>query len=66
MTENKKKKKVNQLDIKDCEAVLQRLAGQTECKYYQHVLEHYRKLLPPHYIAIELAKMPSDNNTTLI
>jgi hypothetical protein len=63
--ENKKKKKVNQLTIKECEAILKRLAGQTECKYYQHVLQHYRSLLPPHYIAIELTKIPSDNNATL-
>lgn len=60
MSEIKKKKKVNQLTIKECEAILIRLAGQTECKYYQHVLEHYRKLLPPHSAAIELGKIPSN------
>lgn len=65
MTENKKKKKVNQLNIKECETILARLIGQTECKYYQHVLEHYRRLLPPHYVAIDLGKIPSDNNATL-
>ena len=63
MTE--KKKKVNQLNIKECEAILNRLAGQTECEYYQHVLNHYRKLLPSHSMAIELSNVPSDNNTTL-
>lgn len=60
MSEIKKKKKVNQLTIKECEAILERLAGQIECKYYQHVLEHYRRLLPPHSAAIELAKIPSN------
>lgn len=60
MSEDKKKKKVNQLSIKECEAILQRLAGQIECKYYQHVLEQYRRLLPPHSAAIELAKIPSN------
>ena len=65
MTEIKKKKKVNQLTIKECEAILNRLARQTECKYYQHVLNHYRKLLPSHSMAIELSNIPSDNNATL-
>lgn len=65
MTENKKKKKVNQLTIKECEAILTRLAGQAECKYYQHVLNHYRRLLPSHSMAIELSNVPSDNNATL-
>lgn len=65
MSEIKKKKKVNQLTIKECEAILERLAGQTECKYYQHVLEHYKKLLPPFSASIELGKIPSDNNATL-
>lgn len=60
MSETKKKKKVNQLNIKECEAILQKLAGQTECKYYQHVLEHYRSLLPPHSAAIELAKISTN------
>jgi hypothetical protein len=65
VTENKKKKKVNQLTIKECEAILTRLAGQAECKYYQHVLTHYRRLLPSHSMAIELSNVPSDNNATL-
>lgn len=65
MTENKKKKKVNQLNIQECEAILRKLAGQTECKYYQHVLEHYKKLLPPFSASIELGKISSDNNATL-
>jgi len=57
VSESKKKKKVNHLTIKECEAILARLAGQKECKYYQHVLEYYRKLLPPHSAAIELSKI---------
>lgn len=65
MTEIKKKKKVNQLDLKECEAILQKLAGQTESKYYQHVLEHYRKLLPSHRDAIDLNKITSDDKATL-
>lgn len=65
MSEIKKNKKVNQLTIKECEAILKRLADQTECKYYQHVLEHYRRLLPPHYVAIELAKVPNDGHASL-
>ncbi len=65
MNETKKKKKVNQLTIKECEAILTRLAGQVECKYYQHVLNHYRRLLPSHGMAIELSNIPSDNNATL-
>jgi len=64
MSDNKKKK-VNQYNIKDCEVILSRLSGQTENKYYQHVLEHYRKLLPSHKSAIELNNIKSDNNATL-
>jgi hypothetical protein len=65
VSEIKKKKKVNQLTIKECEAILTRLAGQIECKYYQHVLNHYRKLLPSHAMAIELSNVPNDNSATL-
>jgi hypothetical protein len=65
VNETKKKKKVNQLTIKECEAILTRLAGQSECKYYQHVLNHYRKLLPSHGMAIELAKVDSYDSATL-
>ena len=65
MSEIKKKKKVNQLTIKECEVILSRLAGQVECKYYQHVLNQYRKLIPSHGMAFELSSVPSDNNATL-
>lgn len=60
MSEVKKKKKVNQLTVKECEAILEGLAGQIENKYYQHVLEQYRRLLPPHSAAFELAKIPTN------
>lgn len=60
------KKKVNQLNIKECEAILQRLHGQNENKYYQDVLIQYCKLLPEHKYAIELNKIDSTNATTPI
>ena len=68
MTDKKKKKKVNSLNIQECEAILQRLHGQNENKYYQDVLLRYYKLTPAHRYAIELnnikdvteAKMPID------
>ena len=65
MTNKKKTKKVNQLKLKECEEILVRLAGQTENKYYQHVLNHYRNLIPSHEYAIELGKIKSDDNASL-
>jgi hypothetical protein len=65
VTEIKKNKKVNHLTVQECESILKRLAGQVENRYYQHVLEHYRKLLPPHYAAVELNKIPNDGYATL-
>lgn len=59
MTDKKKKKKVNNLNIQECEAILQRLHGQNENKYYQEVLIQYRKLMPEHKYAIELNKIDS-------
>lgn len=59
MTEKKKKKKVNHLNLKECEAILQRLQNQNENKYYQDVLNQYRKLIPAHKYAIELNKVQS-------
>lgn len=59
------KKKVNRLNLKECEHILSRLAGQTENKYYQHVLQQYRKLMPSHEYAFELNKIKNDNNATL-
>jgi len=63
MTDKKKKKKVNHLNIQECEAILQRLHGQNENKYYQDVLNHYRQLIPAHRYAIELSKIDSSNAT---
>lgn len=63
MTDKKKKKKVNNLNMQECEAILQRLHGQNENKYYQDVLLQYRKLIPAHRYAIELNKVDSNNAT---
>ena len=66
MEANKKKtKKVNQLNIKECEAILSRLYGQNENKYYQEVLFQYRKLIPAHKYAIELSKIKETKDATL-
>ena len=61
MTDKKKKKKVNNLNLKECEAILQRLQGQNENRYYQDVLNQYRRLIPEHKYAIELNKIDSAN-----
>lgn len=42
--EKKKAKKVGNLKEKECEVILARLDGQTECRYYNHVLYQYSKL----------------------
>lgn len=63
MTEKKRKKKVNNLNLKECEAILQKLQGQNENKYYQDVLNQYRKLIPEHRYAVELNKINSTNAT---
>jgi len=65
MTSKKKTKKVNQLKLEECKAILDRLVGQTENKYYLHVLEQYRKLMPSYRDAVELGKIPSNNDATL-
>jgi hypothetical protein len=45
MTDKKKKtKKVNQLNLKECESIINRLNSQNENKYYQQVLLQYNKL----------------------
>jgi len=44
MTDNKKKKKVNQLNIQECKDIITRLNGQNENKYYNEVLKRYSKL----------------------
>jgi hypothetical protein len=65
MANKKNTKKVNQLKLEECKAILDRLAGQTENKYYQHVLDQYRKLMPSYRDAVELGKTPSNNDATL-
>jgi len=40
----KKKKKVNHLNLKECEEIITKLGGMKECLFVQHVLEHYNKL----------------------
>lgn len=57
MSDKKNKKKVNQLSIKECEAIIHRLHNQNENKYYQEVLLQYRKLIPAHRYAVELNKV---------
>jgi len=66
MDKNKRaKKKINQLKLQECKAILDRLVGQTENKYYQHVLEQYRRLMLSHEYAFELNKIKNDNRATL-
>ena len=45
MSEKKKKKKVNSLNLKECEEIIKRLGGQVECQYLQQVLNQYNKLV---------------------
>jgi hypothetical protein len=54
VTEKKKHKKVNRLNINECEAILVRLKKSSESEYYQHVLLQYRKLLPDMASAVAL------------
>lgn len=41
----KKKKKVNSLKLKECEEIIKKMGGMTECAYLQHVVERYNVLL---------------------
>ena len=41
----KKTKKINQLDLKECENIIKRLNGQIENKYYQEVILRRNNLL---------------------
>jgi len=45
MTEKKKKKKVNHLNLKECEAIIKHLGGVIECAYVQHVMNRYNQLV---------------------
>lgn len=65
MSDKKKIKKVNQLNLKECEDILQRLHGQNDNKYYQDVLLQYRRLIPAHRYAIELNKIKNINDAPL-
>lgn len=62
---NKRTKKVNQLSLKECEAIISRLYNQNENKYYQDVLLQYRRLIPAHRYAIELNKIKDFKDATL-
>ena len=46
MKKKQKNKKVNKLNIEECQNILQNLNHQKDSLYYNHVLNHYRKLLP--------------------
>lgn len=63
MAKKHKKKKVNHLSIKECEEVLARLKGQDNSLYYQHVLQHYRRLLPDMGSAVTLGQIHSQSAT---
>lgn len=63
MTKKQKKKKVNHFNIKECEEVLARLKGQENSLYFQHVLCHYRKLLPSMENAALLGQTHTDSAT---
>lgn len=41
----KKIKKVNQLSLKECEEIINRLGGQIQCEYAQQVLERQKQLI---------------------
>ena len=55
---NKKNKKVNRLNLKECEDILEKLKNQKESHYYNHVLHRYKKLIPAHKDAVMLANTP--------
>lgn len=41
----KKKKKVNQLSLKECDDIIAKLGGQLQCQYVQQVLERQKELI---------------------
>lgn len=57
-------KKVNRLTIKECEAILSRLDKDKESQYYNHVLTHYRSLLPNMGSAVTLGRVSVDQGKT--
>jgi len=44
MADKKKKKKVNGMNMKECEDVINKQGGAVECLYIQHVMAHYQML----------------------
>lgn len=44
MTDKKKKKKVNNLNLQECKDIIIKLNGQNENKYYQEVVRRLGKL----------------------
>ncbi len=56
--EKKKNKKVNHLNLKECEDILEKLKNQKESHYYNHVLLRYKNLIPAHKDAVMLANTP--------
>lgn len=65
MSQKKKRiKKVNKLSIKECEALLDKLSKDRESLYYNHILQHYRRLLPDMGSAVELGKLSVEDGKT--
>ena len=45
MAEKKSKKKVNRLNLKECENIIKNSGGIMECAYVQHVMDRYNQLV---------------------
>lgn len=45
MAEKNKKKKVNRLNLKECENIIKNAGGFIECAYVQHVMNRYNQLV---------------------
>ena len=45
MPEKKRKKKVNHLNLKECENIIKNSGGIAECAYVQHVMNRYNELV---------------------
>lgn len=57
MSKKKSIRKVNKLTIKECEVLLEKLCKDKESLHYNHILQHYRRLLPSMGSAVELSKV---------
>lgn len=66
MKKKQKNKKVNKLNIEECQNILQNLKHQKDSLYYNHVLNHYRKLLPSMEFAHALGKINSSTKANMI